>query len=726
MHIACSPRKLNQFQNHHHNTTTFHFHCSTSASLNHPPQLLVAPTTKHENNIVLTHSHSTLRVLSTNILCSTMLHIFFSFFLFFFPPTFSLNSDGLSLLALKSAITSDPTNTLKTWTPTDPTPCHWNGVVCSSSNSRVTQLALPNNSLTGYLPSELGLLTSLKRLSLPYNNFSNSIPSNLFNATTLVVLDLSHNSLSGSIPSQIRSLRFLRHVDLSSNALTGSLPDSLSHLAALVGTLNLSFNRFSGGVPAALGRLPVAVSIDLRYNNLTGKIPQVGSLLNQGPTAFSGNPGLCGFPLQNSCPEAQKPPGIVSSTQDEPQGPNALRSGGGEEERRIGGGGGGGRGGSVAVLVISGFSLFVGAVSLSLWIFRRRLNAEEGNLGKRKLENGVSGNNDLEGEGQNGKFVVVDEGFGLELEDLLRASAYVVGKSRSGIVYKVVGVGKGSGAVATVVAVRRLSEGDDTTWRFKEFESEVEAIARIRHPNVVPLRAYYYAHDEKLLITDFIRNGSLHTALQGGPSDSFPTLSWAVRLKIAQEAARGLMYIHEFSGRKYVHGNLKSTKILLDDDLRPYISGFGLTRLCLGSTKCTTLAPKRQNSNQSSVSSALGSKVTSSNYYLAPEVRLASGKFTQKCDVYSFGIVLLELLTGKQPNFGPENDDKVLESFVRKAFKDELPLSEIIDPALLPEVYAKKQVVATFHVALNCTELDPELRPRMRTVSESLDRIKIQ
>lgn len=140
-------------------------------------------------------------------------------------------------------------------------------------------------------------------------------------------------------------------------------------------------------------------------------------------------------------------------------------------------------------------------------------------MGNRKLDNEVSGDNGGgavgEGEGQQGRFVVLDEGFNLELEDLLRASAYVVGKSRSGIVYKVVGVGKGGTcAPAAVVAVRRLSEGD-ATWRLKEFESEVEAIARVRHQNVVALRAYYFANDEKLLITDFIRNGSLHAALHG-------------------------------------------------------------------------------------------------------------------------------------------------------------------------------------------------------------------
>ncbi|PNX84489.1 putative inactive LRR protein kinase, partial [Trifolium pratense] len=186
----------------------------------------------------------------------------------------------------------------------------------------------------------------------------------------------------------------------------------------------------------------------------------------------------------------------------------------------------------------------------------------------------------------------------------------------------------------------------------------------------------------------------------GGPSESLPPLSWAARLKIAQGSARGLMYIHEFSGRKYVHGTLKSN---------------------------TTFTHKRQNSNQSILASAMSSKfAASSKNYMAPEVRMTGGKFTQKCDVYSFGIVLLELLTGRLPDLGPENDQKELESFVRKAFKEEQPLSEIIDPTLLPEVNAKKQVVAAFHIALNCTELDPELRPRMRTVSESLDHIKIQ
>lgn len=625
--------------------------------------------------------------------------------------TSSLNSDGLSLLALKAATESDPTNSLKSWSEIDSTPCHWRGIACT--HGRVTSLSLPNRGLTGYIPSELGLLDSLIVLSLAHNNFSKLIPSRLFNATNLLSLDLSHNSLSGPIPAQISALKKLTHLDLSSNLLNGSLPEPLADLESLTGTLNLSYNSFSGQIPASYGRFPIMLSLDLGHNNLTGKVPQAGSLLNQGPTAFAGNPELCGFPLQTQCPEAENPSIIPT---ENPQDPRNLNSGfpyAGEASEKQ-------RNESVMVPLISGVSVIIGAVSVSVWLFRRKWVSGEGKTGKVQKETAA----EVDEEGQKGKFVVVDEGFNLELEDLLRASAYVVGKSRSGIVYKVV-VGRGSCvATTTVVAVRRLSEGD-ATWRFKEFENEVETIGRVHHPNIVRLRAYYYADDEKLLITDFIRNGSLYSALHGGPSSTLPPLSWAARLQIAQGTARGLVYIHEYSPKKYVHGSLKSTKVLLDDEFQPYISGFRLIRLVSGTPKFHNPVSKKQNSNVGT--SMVVSKFSPSpNVYLAPEARVPGSKFTQKCDVYSFGIVLMEILTGRLPDAGPENDGKELESLVRKVFREERPLAEIIDPALLKEVYAKKQVVAVFHIALNCTELDPELRPRMRSVSESLDRIKLQ
>ncbi|KAF9679696.1 hypothetical protein SADUNF_Sadunf06G0041300 [Salix dunnii] len=665
--------------------------------------------------------------------------------------SFSLNTDGLALLALKAAIRTDPTDTLASWTEKDPTPCHWHGITCI--NHRVASLSLPNKNLTGYIPSELGLLDSLTRLTLSRNNFSKVIPLHLFNASALRFLDLSHNSLSGPIPAKIESLQALTHLDLSSNCLNGSLPASLIKLKSLSGTLNLSYNSFSGEIPGSYGFFPVMVSLDLRHNNLSGKVPLVGSLVNQGPTAFAGNPSLCGFPLQTPCPEAVNI--TISDNPENPKDPNPVFIPGSVENVKT-------KTESIAVPLISGVSVVISVVSVSAWLYRKRWGANEGKVGKEKIDKTDNNEVTFKEEGQDGKFVVIDEGFNLELEDLLRASAYVVGKGRSGIVYKVV-VGVPGTVVPTAVAVRRLGEGD-ATWKLKEFESEVEAMGRVHHPNIVRLRAYYFAQDEKLLVSDFIGNGSLYSALHesyklGGEigivnlveaskpcqmlpmtvhveasklcqnvfqraSSTLPVLSWVARLKIAQGIARGLMYIHEHSPRKHVHGNLKSTKILLDDELQPCISSFGLTRIVSSGSRFSTSASKGKYLNPT-FSSAVGLKISAPNIYLAPEARVSGSKLTQKCDVFAFGIVLMELLTGRLPDARPENDGKGLDSLVRNVFREECPLSEIIDQALLSEVHAKKQVVAVFHIALNCTELDPELRPRMRTVSENLDGIKL-
>ncbi|KAL8036887.1 hypothetical protein ABFX02_11G005800 [Erythranthe guttata] len=590
---------------------------------------------------------------------------------FFISLTSAINSDGLSLLALKSAIAQDPSKALVSWSESDSTPCKWAGILCSRDHRKVTSISLSGKNLTGYIPSEIGALTSLTSL------------------------DLSHNTFGGPLPHHITTLQNLVHLDVSSNNLNGSLPESLSNLTHLEGTLNLSYNAFSGEIPASFGLFPVMVSLDLRGNNLTGKIPQVGSLVNQGPTAFTGNPYLCGFPLSNPCaePEAQNPRFL---NPQKPENDGQIPSNGLVENRRI-------KSGVVTVSVISGVSLVVGVIFVAVWVIRRKWKMEKGKTGIENVGTVMVGRE----EGQKGEFVALDEGFGMELEDLLRASAYVLGKSRSGIVYKVVvsGGGKGGGSGVggpAVVAVRRLSEGD-AKWRFREFEAEVEAIDRVRHPNIVRLKAYYYAIDEKLLVSDFIGNGSLHNALHG-PAKNSPPLSWESRLRIVQETARGLTHIHECSHRKHVHGNIKSSKILLDDALKPYISGFGLSKLVPTTTS------------------------KSANMYVGPEARdgAAGKRVTQKCDVYAFGVVLLEVLTGREADCGPGEEGGGVVGLVRKVFGEERPLSEIIDPALLHEVQAKKQVVAAFHVGLSCTEADPELRPRMRTVCDILDSIKLQ
>ncbi|XP_008783789.1 receptor protein kinase-like protein ZAR1 [Phoenix dactylifera] len=711
------------------------------------------------------------------------LAIFYLIFMVF--RSHGLSPDGLALLAFKSAVSDDPGGALAGWREDDADPCGWPGVTCANvsgfSYPRVVGVAVAGRNLSGYVPSELGSLIFLRRLNLHGNRLSGSIPTPLFNASSLHSLflydnnlsgvlppafcdlprlqnlDLSGNSLSGPLPPELRNCRQLQRfllsqnrfsgeipagiwlemvslvqLDLSSNQLNGSIPPDLGDLDSLGGTLNLSHNQFSGEIPSSLGKLPSTVSLDLRYNNLSGEIPQAGSLANQGPTAFLNNPGLCGFPLQIPCQDRPAgPPG----RQVAPRGKEAAR------ERK------GLRTGLIVIISVAdaaGVALIGLIVVYLYWKLKDRdkccsctgkskLGGEGEKSGGCGCWSAGSGGTE-EGESQKdaesgggggeGNLVAIDKGFSFELDELLRASAYVLGKGGLGIVYKVV-LGNG-----VPVAVRRLGEGG--AQRYKEFVAEVQAIARVRHPNIVKLRAYYWAQDEKLLITDFISNGNLATALRGRSGQ--PTLSWSIRLRIAKGAARGLSYLHEYSPRKFVHGDVKPSNILLDGDYNPYVSDFGLIRLI----NIASSDPSSSTGGGGGGGGFMGGALPAikptppdkPNNYRAPEARASGSRPNQKWDVFSFGVVLLELVTGKPPEFSsPSSSSMPLEHvpelvrWVRKGFDDAKPLQDLVDPVLLREVHAKKEVISMFHIALACTEADPEQRPRMKVVSENLDKI---
>ncbi|XP_047960152.1 receptor protein kinase-like protein ZAR1 [Salvia hispanica] len=699
----------------------------------------------------------------------------------------SLNPDGLSLLSLKSAADAAAAALFADWNENDATPCRWSGISCmnvsGSDDPRVVGLSFAGKNLRAYIPSELGSLIYLRRLNLHDNNFYGAIPDQLFNASSLHSiflygnnlsgslppslcslprlqnLDFSNNSLSGQLPKFLQNCRQLQRLilarnkfsgqipegifpelanleqlDLSANEFNGSIPDDMGELKSLSGTLNLSYNHFGGSIPKSLGDLPLTVSFDLRGNDLSGEIPQTGSFSNQGPTAFLDNPSLCGFPLQRSCKNtsSDSSPGVEygSDGNDGVGGRKGLRPG-------------------MIILISVADAVGVAVVGLVIvYVYWKRKDSHgcsctgKGKLGGNERagccafpclgfggfpsndsevgsEKGASGVGNGSGgvSGGEGDLVAIDKGFNFELDELLRASAYVLGKSGLGIVYKVV-LGNG-----VPVAVRRLGEGGEQ--RYKEFVSEVQAIGRVKHPNVVKLRAYYWAPDEKLLISDFISNGSLASALRGKAGQQSSSLSWTIRLKIAKGAARGLAYLHECSPRKFVHADVKPSNILLDNDYQPYVSDFGLNRLI-------TITGNNPSSSGGFIGGALpyikAPQQEKVNNYRAPEARIPGGRPTQKWDVYSFGVVLLELLTGKSPEISSPTSSTSTEildlvRWVRKGFEEESPLSEMVDPVLLQEVHAKKEVLGAFHVALACTESDPDARPRMKTVLENLEKV---
>ncbi|RAL42974.1 hypothetical protein DM860_009756 [Cuscuta australis] len=688
----------------------------------------------------------------------------------------SLSADGLSLLSLKSAVDEGGGAAFSDWNENDATPCGWSGVSCmnvsgSSGEPRVVGISVAARNLRGYIPSELGSLVYLRRLNLHGNNFYGSIPEALFNASALHSIFLYDNNLSGPLPASICNLPRLQNLDLSNNSISeafskdlrncrqlqrlilaknklsgeipagvfpdlanliqldlssnsfhGKIPEDIGELKSLSGTLNLSFNHFTGKIPKSLGDLPFTVTLDLRNNNLFGEIPQTGSISNQGPNAFLNNPMLCGFPLQNPCENGSDNSQGNHRSSQENSSPNPKR------RFRTG----------FIILISLANAATVALIGLAIVYLNWKkkdtgscsctCTEQFGGNGKRSLcvfpcvSN--SQDNDSEAESEknpsggrdSGDLVAIDKGFNFELDELLRASAYVLGKTGKGIVYKVV-LGNG-----TPVAVRRLGEGGEQ--RYKEFIAEVQAIGRVKHPNIVKLRAYYWAPDEKLLISDFISNGSLASALHGRNGQPSPNLTWSTRMKIAKGTARGLAYLHESSPRKFIHGAIKPSNILLDSDSHPYISDLGLNRL-ITITGSSNPSSSSGGFMGGALPYAKPAQPDRPNHYQAPEV--PNNKPTHKWDVYSFGVVLLELLTGKTPDLSPSTSAGAthpnLVGWVRRGFEEEIPLSDMVDPVLLQHVEAKKEVLAAFHVALACTEEDPEARPRMKTVSENLEKI---
>ncbi|TKY62050.1 Leucine-rich repeat receptor protein kinase PXC1 [Spatholobus suberectus] len=607
---------------------------------------------------------------------------------------------------------------LTNWTGGDACAAAWRGVECSP-NGRVVGLILPFLNLRGPIDS-LSPLTYLRFLDLHENRLNGTV-SPLLNCTSLELLYLSRNDFSGEIPPEIASLRLLLRLDISDNNIRGPIPDQLAKLTHLL-TLRLQNNALSGHVPDLSSSLLNLTELNVTNNELRGHVPDP-MLSKFGNASFSGNHALCGSPTLPKCPTTETEPETVTPPSvTVPSKPSSLPQTSGvavtdNTPRK--------RGLSAGIIVAIVVAACVAVLVAMSFVVAHCCAGGGGSgsvvgseSGKRKSgsssgsEKKVCGNSnsvDRDSDGTNteterSKLVFFDRRNQFELEDLLRASAEMLGKGSLGTVYRAV-LDDGC-----TVAVKRLKDANPC--ERNEFEQYMDVVGKLRHPNIVRLRAYYYAKEEKLLVYDYLPNGSLHTLLHGNRGPGRIPLDWTTRISLVLGAARGLARIHaEYNASKIPHGNVRSSNVLLDKNGVACVSDFGLSLLL----------------NPVHAIARLGG-------YRAPE-QVEVKRLSQEADVYGFGVLLLEVLTGRAPASQysspmararvEEQADVDLPKWVRSVVKEEWT-SEVFDRELLRYKNIEEELVAMLHVGLACVAAQPEKRPSMLEVVKMIEDIRVE
>lgn len=214
---------------------------------------------------------------------------------------------------------------------------------------------------------------------------------------------------------------------------------------------------------------------------------------------------------------------------------------------------------------------------------------------------------------------------------------------------------------------------------------------------------------------------------------SFTPLSWAIRLKIMKGVAKGLVYLHEYSPKKYVHGDLKPSNVLLGPTMEPLISDFGLGRLAniaggsppVQSTRIPgEKTPQRQQSNAPSDVLTVNPTANPSSYYQAPEA-LKVVKPSQKWDVYSYGVILLEMITGRSPVVQMGTSEMDLVRWIQLCIEEKKPLCDVLDPYLGQDADKEEEIIGALKIAMACITSSAERRPAMRHVYDALERLEV-
>ncbi|KAL6576052.1 Brassinosteroid LRR receptor kinase [Orobanche hederae] len=491
---------------------------------------------------------------------------------------------------------------------------------------------------------------------------------------SMIFLDLSHNKLEGTIPKELGSMFYLSILNIGHNDLSGPIPHELGGLKS-VAILDLSYNRLNGNIPQSLTSLTLLGDIDLSNNDISGMIPESAPFDTFPDYRFANNSGLCGYPLP-SCGS-----GFGSGSRAHPKSRRKQAS----------------VAGSIAMgLLFSLFCIF-GLILVAVETKKRKKKKKEAAL-EAYMENH---SNTATGPHSNWK-LSAREALSISLStfdkplrkltfaDLLEATNgfhddALIGSGGFGDVYKA--ELKDGSNVAIKKLIHVSGQGD------REFTAEMETIGKIKHRNLVPLLGYCRVGEERLLVYEYMKYGSLEDVLHD-PKIIGVKLNWFARRKIAIGAARGLAFLHHSCIPHIIHRDMKSSNVLVDENLEARVSDFGMARLM--SVVDTHL----------SVSTLAGTPG-----YVPPEY-YQSFRCSTKGDVYSYGVVLLELLTGRKPTDSVDFGDNNLVGWVKMHAK--MRISDVFDPELMEEDPGLEiELLQHLKVACACLDDRPWKRPTM-------------
>ncbi|XP_038876215.1 LRR receptor kinase SERK2 [Benincasa hispida] len=662
-----------------------------------------------------------------------------SFLIFLSNPVWILGNDELkSLLDLKVAL--DPENQyLASWTANGYPCSSFEGIGCNEKGQvtnmslqgkglsgklspaiaglkHLTGLYLHYNSLFGDIPKEIANLTLLSDLYLNVNNFSGEIPTEIGNMESLQVLQLCYNQLSGSIPTQLASLKKLTVIALQSNQLTGAIPASLGRLDLLV-RVDLSSNHLFGSVPSRLADAPSLEVLDVRNNTLSGNVPPALKRLNEG-FLYENNLGLCGvgFPSLKDCagsshvtqnqPEPYAGSTGAMPTRDIPETANVqlpcnhTRCPSSSKSRNAS---------IVGVVVVTIALSAIGILTFTQYRRRKqklgssfdicdhRLSTDQAKVTYRKngsplvsLEYANGWDPLAEGQGLSIFAQEVFQSFRFNLEEVETATQYfsevnLLGKSNFSATYK--GILR-DGSVVAVKSICKTSCKSEEA----EFLKGLNLLTSLRHENLVRLRGFCCSRGrgECFLIYDFVPNGNLLRYLDVKDGDG-QVLEWSTRVSIIRGIAKGVAYLHKNEANKpaLVHQNISAEKVLIDQRFNPLLSDSGLQKLLTNDIVFSEL------------------KASAARGYLAPEYT-TTGRFTEKSDVYAFGVLVFQILSGTR---------KVTSSL--RGAAEACRYTELLDSKLHGR-YFEYEAAKLCRMALLCTHESQSERPSMETIVQEL------